>query len=79
MGLEAHICVYQTVMDLADQGFETQVVADAVSSRAATNRDLALDKMTRHGIELTSTEMALFELMKTARAEEFRTVSGLIR
>ncbi len=79
VGIEAHVCVYQTAMELAEQGYDVQVVADAVSSRLESNRDRALDKMTRYNIELTTTEMALFELMKTADTEEFRTVAKLIR
>ncbi|MRI34400.1 hydrolase [Endozoicomonas sp. OPT23] len=79
VGIEAHICVYQTAMELAENGYDVQVVADAVASRLTANRDLALNKMTRNNIELTCTEMALFELMKTAEVDEFRTVSKLIR
>ena len=79
VGIEAHICVYQTAMDLHQDGFEVEVVADAVSSRTKQNKVIALDKLGKAGIGITSTEMALFELMKTADAPQFRTIAKLIK
>ena len=79
VGIEAHICVYQTAMDLHEAGFEVEVVADAVSSRTRQNKAIALDKLSKAGIGITSTEMALFELMKTADAPQFRTIARLIK
>ncbi|MET4692897.1 hydrolase [Endozoicomonas lisbonensis] len=79
VGIEAHICVYQTAMDLHQAGFEVEVVADAVSSRTKQNKMIALDKLGKAGIGITSTEMALFELMKTADAPQFRTIAKLIK
>ena len=79
VGIEAHICVYQTAMDLHQDGFEVEVVADAVSSRTKQNKMIALDKLGKAGIGITSTEMALFELMKTADAPQFRTIARLIK
>ncbi|MEA3459839.1 MAG: hydrolase, partial [Chloroflexota bacterium] len=63
-GIEAHICVYQTAMDLLNLGYEVQVVADAVSSRTAENREIGLEKIRDGGASLTSVETALFELLK---------------
>ncbi|AMO54897.1 isochorismatase [Endozoicomonas montiporae] len=79
VGIEAHICVYQTAMDLHQAGYDVEVVADAVSSRTKQNKNLALEKLGKAGIGITSTEMALFELMKTADAPQFRTVAKLIK
>ena len=79
VGIEAHICVYQTAMDLCRSGYEVEVVSDAVSSRSETSKSVALDKMASAGIGITCTEMALFELMKTAEAPEFRAVAKLIK
>ncbi|MCW7554775.1 hydrolase [Endozoicomonas gorgoniicola] len=79
VGIEAHICVYQTAVDLHQDGFEVEVVADAVSSRTKQNKMIALDKLGKAGIGITSTEMALFELMKTADAPQFRTIAKLIK
>ena len=79
VGIEAHICVYQTAMNLHKAGFEVEVVADAVSSRTKQNKTIALDKLGKAGIGITSTEMVLFELMKTADAPQFRTIARLIK
>ena len=78
-GIESHICVYQTAMGLRRAGYEVQVVADAVSSRAPANRELALRRLENEGIELTGTEMALFELLGTAKSDKFKAVSALIK
>ena len=78
-GIEAHVCVEQTVQDLLDRGIEVHVAADAVSSRTALNRRLGLEKMERSGAWITSTEMALFELLGEAGTPEFKTIQGLVR
>jgi nicotinamidase-related amidase len=65
-GIEAHVCVYQTAMDLIAMGYEVHVAADAVSSRTARNREIGIRKLIAAGAVLTSAEMALFELLKTA-------------
>ena len=79
VGIEAHICVYQTAMDLHEAGYDVEVVADAVSSRTKQNKNIALDKLGKAGVGITCTEMALFELMKTADAPQFRSVAKLIK
>jgi nicotinamidase-related amidase len=78
-GLETHICVYQTVHDLLDMGYGVQVVADAVSSRAAVNKQLGLERMKEAGAMLTSTEMALFELLRVAEGSRFKAISKLVK
>ncbi len=78
-GIEAHICVYQTAMALARQGYEVQVVSDGVSSREPENKAVALQKLTAAGILPTSTEMALFELLRVARGDKFKQVSSIVR
>jgi nicotinamidase-related amidase len=78
-GIEAHICVYQTTLELLNNGYEVQVVADAVSSRTLRNREIALTRMQSEGAKLTSTEMALFELLKTAESSKFRELSRIIK
>ncbi|ADJ25874.1 isochorismatase hydrolase [Dehalogenimonas lykanthroporepellens BL-DC-9] len=78
-GIESHICVYQTAMGLREAGYAVQVVADAVASRSPANRELALRRLEKEGIALTGTEMALFELLRTARADLFKAVSALIK
>ena len=78
-GVETHVCVYQTVVDLIERGFDVSVVADAVSSRSATNREIGLTRMTNEGAKITSTEMALFEMLIGAGTQEFRDISRLIK
>ena len=78
-GIEAHVCVNQTVLDLVGAGIEAHVARDAVGSRTAANRDLGLAKMERAGAVMTSVETALFELLGGADAPEFKAVQGLVK
>jgi len=79
VGIEAHVCVYQTSMDLVDLGYEVEVVEDAVSSRTLSNKKVALQKMRDAGVSLTSTEMALFELLGVAEGEQFREILKIVK
>ncbi len=79
VGIEAHVCVYQTVADLLANGFMVQLVTDAVSSRVLANKELAINKMASLGAGLTSVEMALFELQEIAEGEEFRQLIQIIK
>jgi nicotinamidase-related amidase len=78
-GIEAHVCVSQTVHDLLDRGLEVHVARDAVTSRTDENKELGLHKMEGSGAVVTSVETALFELLGEAGSEEFKQVQGLIR
>jgi nicotinamidase-related amidase len=78
-GIETHVCVNQSVLDLLDGGVETQVVEDAVGSRTAENKRLGLHKMERAGAVLTSVETALFELLRGSDAPEFKEVQALVK
>ncbi len=78
-GMEAHVCVYQTAVDLLRLGYEVQIVADAVSSRTAENRGIGLERMRSGGAGLTSTEMALFELLKVAEGAKFREIRKIVK
>jgi nicotinamidase-related amidase len=78
-GIEAHVCVYQTTVDLLASGYEVEVVGDVVSSRTAENRDIALQRMRDEGACITSVEMALFELMKAAEGPNFKKVSQIVK
>lgn len=78
-GIETHVCVYQTAMDLLETGFDVTIVADAVSSRTARNREVALQRMTSAGVTIGSVEMCLFELCTVSGTDEFRTISKLVR
>jgi nicotinamidase-related amidase len=78
-GVEAHVCVYQTVADLIASGHHVTVIADAVSSRTAENKAIALQRMASEGAKLSSTEMALFELLGVAGTEEFAAILKLVK
>lgn len=78
-GIEAHICVYQTCRDLLDQGYQVEVVADAVSSRTPENKSTGLDRMVQAGAVLTSVEMALFELLRVAGTPQFKEIARLVK
>jgi nicotinamidase-related amidase len=78
-GIECHICVYQTAVDLVRLGYEVQAIADCISSRTMVNRDIGIERMQREGINLTSVEMALFELLKVAQGENIRQISRLVK
>jgi nicotinamidase-related amidase len=74
LGIETHVCVYQTALDLITNGYNVHLVADAVSSRAPENRQIGINAMKSAGAQITSTEMVLFELLRTAadpKAKEF--------
>ncbi len=78
-GIEAHVCVYQTAMDLMEGGLDITIVADAVSSRTEQNRETALDRLSAEGANISSTEMVLFELIKTAKHPQFRDIARLVK
>jgi len=78
-GIETHVCVYQTVADLLAQGLQTHLVTDAVSSRVLANKELAIQKMAAMGAQLTSVEMALFELQKIAEGDAFRALIKIVK
>jgi len=77
-GIETHVCVNQTVLDLLGRGAEVHVAEDAVASRTAENKRVGLHKMEQAGAVLTSVETALFELLGRAGTEEFKTVQKLV-
>lgn len=77
-GIETHVCVNQTALDLLARGVQVHVAVDAVGSRFEENRRVGLDKMERAGAVLTSVETALFELLGRAGTEEFKRVQKLV-
>lgn len=79
VGIEAHVCVQQTVLDLLSNGFRVWVAVDAVASRFELDRDTALRRMESSGATLTTTEAALFEWCEAAGTSEFKTISALVR
>ena len=78
-GIEAHICVYQSVLGLLAGGARVSLVVDAVSSRSTANRDLAIGQLAARGAALTSVEMCLFDLMGDCRHPAFRQILSLVK
>ena len=78
-GIEAHVCLLQTALDLLEDEFEVWVVTDACRSRTERNRDAAFDRLAGAGIELVTTEMVLFEWLQTAEHPHFKDVQALIK
>ena len=79
IGVESHVCVYQTTVDLIRLGYEVHIVTDCTSSRTGKNRALGIERMRDEGAKLTGTEMALFELLKIAGSDSFREISRLVK
>jgi nicotinamidase-related amidase len=78
-GVEAHVCLLQTALDLLEEEWEVWVVTDACSSRTERNRDAAYDRLAGAGAELVTTEMVLFEWLRSAEHPQFKDVQALIK
>jgi len=78
-GIEAHICVNQTVHDLLASNYQVHLLTDCITSRSKIDRNIAFKKMQASGAILSSVEMALFELMRDAKHEQFKAIQGLIK
>ncbi|MFQ5824327.1 MAG: hydrolase [bacterium] len=78
-GIESHVCVQQTALDLLEQNIQVHVPKEAVSSRNELDYQTALERMSKTGVVLTTVEAALFELLEEAGTPEFKEVSNLIK
>lgn len=78
-GMEAHVCVYQTVLGLLEAGFHVHVVRDGVISRRESDFQVGLDNAARAGAVVTTAEIVLFQLMQSSKTPEFKAVSALIK
>ncbi|HDR52133.1 MAG TPA: hydrolase [Mariniphaga anaerophila] len=78
-GIESHVCVLQTAIDLKEAGFNPVVVMDCVSSRTQESIELAKERFRFEGIMMTSVESILFELTRSSAAPEFKTISKLVK
>ena len=78
-GVEAHVCLLQTALELLEEEFEVWVVTDACGSRTERNRDAAYDRLAGNGAELVTTEMVAFEWLRSADHPLFREIQGLIK
>ncbi|MEZ5923885.1 MAG: hydrolase [Hyphomicrobiaceae bacterium] len=77
-GMEAHVCVLQTVLDLLTAGYEVFLVADGVGSRAALSRSLAIERMRAAGATIVDNEMVMFEWLERAGSPEFKELQKLL-
>lgn len=78
-GIESHVCVLQTVTDLLEKGYTPVVIADCISSRNPYDKEIAVERMRSEGAVITTCESILFELCRTSGAEEFRSISKLVK
>jgi len=78
-GIETHVCVYQTALQLLADCFKVSLVVDAVSSRSLENKTAAIQRLGAEGVKIATTEMVLFELQGKAEGERFRKISRLIK
>lgn len=78
-GIETHICVLQTAMDLMGLGHRAQAVSDCLCSRTAENNVVGIERMRSLGAQITSVETVLFELLRTAAAPRFRDIAKIIK
>jgi nicotinamidase-related amidase len=77
-GIETHVCVNQTVLDLRDQGIEVHVALDAVGSRFPESKGIGIEKARRAGAVITNVETALFELVGRAGTDEFKEIQRVV-
>ncbi|MFL6467311.1 MAG: hydrolase [Pyrinomonadaceae bacterium] len=78
-GIETHVCVGQTAHDLLDVGFDVHVLTDCVASRFEHDREAGLSKMYGSGVDPSTVEMALFELLRDSGHDKFKEIQGLIK
>ncbi len=78
-GIETHVCVYQTALELLANGYSVHLVADAVSSRTPENRQIGINAMKSVGAQIASTEMVLFELLRSAADPKAREIFKIVK
>ena len=78
-GIETHVCVLQTALDLLAESYDVYVVVDAVGSRHQADHDVALQRMRDEGASLVTTESVMFEWCRTAEHPEFKQISALVK
>lgn len=79
VGMETHVCVLQTSMDLIRAGYQVHIAADAVASRTVENRNIALDLLRDAGAVITSTEIVIFQWAHRANTEDFRRILPIVK
>ncbi len=79
IGIETHVCIYQTVADLLTHKYDVHVIADAVSSRTQNNKAAGLEKIKRLNAQITCVEMILCEMLQTAEHPKFKDILNLMK
>ena len=79
LGIETHICVLQTAMDLLNEGYEVFVIQNACGSRDDENKQAALRRLIHSGAQIVTTEMVLFELLEGSKHPKFKEVQAIIK
>jgi nicotinamidase-related amidase len=78
-GIESHVCILQTAIDLKTEGYEPVVIVDCISSRELSEKHTALNRFNQEGILISTVESILFELTRSSSASEFRSISKLVK
>lgn len=78
-GIESHVCVLQTAIDLLEMGYKPIVISDCISSRQLAEKQVVLQRLALEGIRISTVESILFELTRFATAPEFRSISKLVK
>ena len=78
-GIETHVCVLQTVMDMIERGYLPVIIEDCISSRKSSDRETAIKRMAREGVIITTYESILFELCEVAGTDQFKQISKLVK
>ncbi len=78
-GIEAHVCVLQTAVDLLENGFQPVVIEDCVSSRKVGDKAVAIQRMRKEGVVISTVESILFELARVSGTEQFKAISRLVK
>jgi nicotinamidase-related amidase len=78
-GIESHVCVLQTVIDLQQNGYHPVVVEDCISSRKPNDKKIAIERMRKEGVTITTYEAILFELLRYSGGETFKAISRLVK
>ncbi len=78
-GIETHVCILQTAIDLLEEGFQSVVIEDCVSSRKENDKIIAIERMRQEGVIITSYESVLFELARVSGTDSFKAISKLVK
>lgn len=78
-GIESHVCVLQTVIDLIRNGYHPVVVEDCISSRKENDKRIAIERMRKEGAVITTCESVLFEILRYSGTEQFKAISKLVK